>query len=244
MRKLIYTPVLLLVCIASKLYAQREFEINIVENASAITILDIKGDIEVKRSEEQVIKVAIALYKDSKFYGKADIPKSIEVVENGPMVKLKGISDDSNRKYQLTIPMGWPLKFNLKNNLDELTIIGNKTPLEVKSKGCDISLIDNSGPISISTTHGDVFVSWDNAMLKSDSYITTVSGEIEMEVDEQSSFGFEIRPYQGSIENTLNMKLSYMHNLKIPKAFEGNYNNGSAKIFLETTVGDIILKEK
>ncbi len=233
--------ILLLVMMPSSLDGQTQFEFS--GKKKVLKVIDFVGDITVQRGDHPYIEVSITLYEDSKYFGN-DFPKSFEYTEKENEIILQGISDDSNREYLITIPFQWNLKFDLEHNHDALTIHQNQKHIEVETQGCDINLIGNSGPISLSTTNGDVFISWKNATPLSDCYITTVSGDIEMEVDQQSSFDFLIRPYQGSVENTIDLKLSDQDKLKRTKAFIGTYNHGGSIINIETTVGDIKLKEK
>lgn len=86
------------------------------------------------------------------------------------------------------------------------------------------------------TVSGDIYI--DTSMLNDDYMITTVSGDVDLNLSKISDFNFRFNSLSGEIETERNLNFDRIHNDTV----EGSSGNGGSLINIKTTSGDLIIQ--
>ncbi|UII21110.1 DUF4097 family beta strand repeat-containing protein [Fulvivirga ligni] len=158
------------------------------------------------------------------------------------------VARNSDVGYIVKVPNGVRIKYvNSSIHGDDFTGMNIQGELEVSTHGGSIKLKNISGPVTLSSVHGDIEVVMADKMNQSmPSAITSVHGDVDLAVPAGSNAAFEIATTWGEVYSDLDLKVDQPDGMKVygAKKISGKLGNGGSKIALSSTHGNVYLRSK
>ncbi|MDZ7836677.1 MAG: DUF4097 family beta strand repeat-containing protein [Actinomycetota bacterium] len=122
----------------------------------------------------------------------------------------------------------------LKSTSGDIMLTGYTGNIEARSISGDVILKDGRANenINVETTSGKVDIYQDHA---SSMDLSSISGEINIQMDRQAEFYLSIGTISGDIENRFPVSVTSASD----RDLEGTVGNGDARVLIKTTSGDI-----
>ncbi|UII29175.1 DUF4097 family beta strand repeat-containing protein [Fulvivirga maritima] len=158
------------------------------------------------------------------------------------------ILKNSNVGYKVKVPNGVNVKFSNSSMFGKDFIATDFTgELEVKSSGGKVALNNVSGPIIISTVHGDVEVVFADDMNKElPSSINSAHGDVDVSFSKSANVDLQVVVNWGEVYSGVDVKVDDLGKLNTAgeKKIIGKLGNGGVALSLSSVHGNVYLREK
>lgn len=158
------------------------------------------------------------------------------------------VSRNSDAKYRVKVPKGVKVRYiNSSIHGDDFSAKNIAGELEVQTLGGDIRLVDVTGPVSVSSVHGDIDVIFTNITQDLPSSIATVHGDVDVTLPSSANANLNISTAWGEVYSDMDIKVeSSQDGMKTygAKKINGKLGNGGVNISLSSTHGNVYLRGK
>jgi hypothetical protein len=197
---------------------------NISGRTPELSILKINGELTI-----EIIYPAIV------GFGIFDISDlSLEVAIPEEIAALTKISTTSAKIDIENIKVAELFAESVSGAINLNNIKANNIEIENTSGKCLID--DSNGRINIDTVSGEAVINL--KQLDDEIKVSSISGDVRLNIPEDSSFDFDLSSISGKIENNLISKISYADRQEI----KGTVGNGDFNININTISGRIVLE--
>ena len=197
---------------------------------------------------------------------------TLMIKQDGNQVKLLGTS--LKRTWKATFTIEVPAAMDLSVNYEEWRASGLKITevdgdIEVRSTAANVLLEDVSGPISVSSTSGDIEVKMGTIDRSAPSILSSFSGDIDLALPESAKVSLQLKGSMGELYTDLDVKFRKVEKAafnqqeeKLPKATKtssvtgytytgqpnksmtADLNGGGSKLEIHTTSGNVYLRKR
>lgn len=168
--------------------------------------------------------------------------------KTGNEVTLKQVSNKSSADYVIKVPKGVSISYehsSVFGNTVEFENLENE--VEVSTNHSGVKFRDLTGPVSISTVHGEIEGSFSSLSQKNPSTIVSSHGLIDVSLPASSKANLQLSSNWGEIFSDMDIAIdkskgemkSYASN-----KVEGTINGGGVIMKIECTHGNIYLRKK
>ena len=167
----------------------------------------------------------------------------MEMIKEGDVMKLvkaRGSSD----KFDIQVPAGLNLKITESSWQGGDFEVSNITgEIEINSKNADIKLEKVSGPITASTTSGDIEVVFTNLNQSKPTFISNISGFIDVTLPESSKANLMLSTMSGEIFSNHDLKSDKNDMTSYSSKIRKEMNGGGVELRLKAISGEIYLRK-
>ena len=218
-----------------------------VDNGASFSIDNINGQIEVKPTTGDAIKVVAEITADTL----SDLER-VEVIaeQSGNKVKVKSEYEDSsyrNQKGSASVQYTVYLpEFVNDTDIDlvngSLDIVGVSGKLEAELVNGSIKAENVTGDSQLKSVNGSIKVSFDSLEQVDEIDVDTVNGSIRLYLPANASLDVDAETMHGSIKNDFGIAVD--KNFFAGKNMQGSVAGGDIKVSLESVNGSIKLLAK
>lgn len=157
------------------------------------------------------------------------------------------VARNADAKYKVKVPKGVKIRYSNSSIHGEDFYAKNiSEEMEVQTHGGDIKLIDVTGPISVSSVHGDIDVVFSTVTQQLPSSIATVHGDLDVTIPSSTNADATISTSWGEVYSDLDIKVENPEGMKVygSKKINGKLGSGGVKLALSSTHGNVFLRGK
>ena len=149
--------------------------------------------------------------------------------------------------YRISLPANIKLKINYGGfRSNDIFVRGMSNEIEIKSQVGDLVLKDVSGPIIASTLSSDIQVVFTTLNQSSPTSITSISGDIDITLPEDSRGDFSMSSVSGEIYTNLDFEISRKDGPRWYGAgivSNSKLNGGGVEFTIKSVSGDIYIRK-
>ncbi|WP_083867557.1 DUF4097 family beta strand repeat-containing protein [Fulvivirga imtechensis] len=157
------------------------------------------------------------------------------------------VARNADAKYVVKVPKGVKVRYiNSSIHGDDFKAQNITEEMEVQTQGGDIRLVDVTGPVSVSSVHGNIDVIFSSVTQKLPSSIATVHGDVDVTIPASTNADLAISTAWGEVYSDLDIKVDNPEGMKVfgAKKINGKLGAGGTKLTLSATHGNVFLRKK
>lgn len=169
----------------------------------------------------------------------------MEMTKEGTKMTLKKARSGSGR-YVIKVPSGINLKLTETDwTGDHIEAHKMKGEIEVSSKNSDIILKEISGPVTASTTSGDIEVVFADINQSKPTFLSSISGHVDVTIGDNQKANLVLSSISGEVYTNHELKTETKDNLKIisRSKIQSVINGGGVEVRLKSISGDLYLRK-
>ena len=213
------------------------------EASAGNSVLIINRDGNKEKSERAK---GLRLINGSGLEDNTGIGLSVEKTSSGATINQ--ISRNGEGEYVIQVPKGITIVFeNGSVHSDKVSFTNISSEIEVTTTHCDVRFENVTGPMTISTVHGDIDGAFGTVNQSNPISIISAHGDIDLGVQSATKANFTISTSWGEIYSDLNIEIEKnASNMKrySQNKVNGKLNGGGVSMNISSTHGDIYLRKK
>ncbi|TRX56195.1 DUF4097 domain-containing protein [Fulvivirga sp. M361] len=157
------------------------------------------------------------------------------------------VSRNTDTRYKVKVPKGVKVKYvNSSIHGKSFKAFNIPTEIEAKSHGGDIYLSGITGPLTVSSVHGNIDVIFNSLTNKLPSSVASVHGEVDITVPAATNADLSIHTNWGDVYSDLEIKVDNPEQMKAysAKKIRGKLGSGGAALEVSSTHGNVYLRKK
>ena len=200
----------------------------------------VREQVEKKRDKRKGLKAIYASGEDNTGFG-------MQMDRDGEVLRIKDLKPITQRRnFTIKLPKGINLEVNT-STLGSLEVNGFTDELEVTSNVGNVKLVDVTGPITASTSTGNIDVVFKGVNQNAPISLNTATGDIDVTLPNSTKANVEMRSTMGTVYSNFDLtkpREDGLRNVSGHRKIQGALNNGGVKILLSSSTGDIYLRKK
>lgn len=164
------------------------------------------------------------------------------------VVKVYQLSKNSDVRYVVMVPKKVKLRYvSNSNQSDDFIAEKIKGELEIKTMHNDVRLMEVSGPLSVSSVHGDVDVVFAQVAEGMPSSITTAHGDLDVSIPPAAKMSVKVKSSHGEVYSNLDLKMETTKDgLQQYGGGQvvGTFNGGGTDLNIKSSHGDVYLRKR
>ena len=171
----------------------------------------------------------------------------LAVTEEGDMLIVQQVSRNQDAQYVIKVPKGVMVRYtNSSIHGDDFRASDIANEMEVQTNGGDIKLINVTGPVSLSSVHGDIEVIFEKLAEKLPSSIASVHGDVDVSLAASTNANMKIKTTWGEVYTDMDIKVNQTSDMKVygAKSINGTLNAGGVNLAVSSTHGSVYLRKK
>lgn len=171
----------------------------------------------------------------------------LSVKKEGSTVEVLQVVRSNDAKYSVKVPKGVMVKYsNSSIHGDDFVAKNISNEMEVKTHGGDIKLMGVTGPVTASSVHGDIEVSFSDLNQKLPSSIASVHGAVDVAFPASAKSDLSIATNWGEVYSDLDITVETKDGMKVygAKKIDGKLNGGGVGVSISSTHGNVYLRKK
>ena len=228
-----------------------------IQNLSSDLVIEGNntGEIKIEADDYEGAPEKAAGLRPLSALGPDNTGIGLNINQAGNTVTISGMHRNrDNTDYRITIPANIKLKINYGSfQSDDILIRGMSNEVEVKSQVGDLMFENVTGPIIASTLSSDIRVEFTTLNQASPTSITSISGDIDITLPENSKGNFRLSSTSGEIYTDLDFDAVDTNGSKGPwrgkREFWGGtsastmLNGGGVEFTVRSVSGDIFMRK-
>ncbi|MEL7001713.1 MAG: DUF4097 family beta strand repeat-containing protein [Bacteroidota bacterium] len=166
--------------------------------------------------------------------------------ENGVKVVYQ-VARNNDASYTVRVPNNVKVRYNNSSiHGEDFKAVNIKGEMEIKTHGGSIHLENVTGPMSVSTVHGDIDVIFSTVPQELPSSIVTTHGDLDVSIPKSAKANLNISTTWGEVYSDLDIKVDNPTRMKVygAKKINGSINGGGVSMALSSTHGNVYLRGK
>ena len=223
-----------------------------LEIENLFTDIDIQGstgnEIKVQADDYEGAPEKAAGLRALSAMGPDNTGIGLNINQSGNTVTISGTHRNHNSTdYHFTVPANIKLRINFGSfHSDDIHVRGMSNEVDIKSQVGDLKLEDVTGPIIASTLSADINVVFSSLKQSSPTSISSVSGDIDLTLPENSKGNFRLNTVSGEVYTDFDFELM---NKKPGNSFwpgtaaTAALNGGGVEFSVKSVSGDIFIRK-
>lgn len=221
-----------------------------LEIENLFTDLEIEGstgsEIRIQADDYQGVPEKAAGLRSLSAMGPDNSGIGLNVSQSGNTVTVSG-THRNNTDYRFMVPANMKLRINYGSfRSDDILVHGMSNEVEIKSQIGDLKFVDVTGPIIATTLSADINVEFSSLNQASPSSITSVSGDIDITLPENSKGDFRLNTVSGDVYTDFDFEM--VNKNRGNKFWPGTnatarLNGGGVEFSVKSVSGDIFIRK-
>ncbi|MCB0669061.1 MAG: DUF4097 family beta strand repeat protein [Saprospiraceae bacterium] len=160
---------------------------------------------------------------------------------------IKAVSLRSDNRYVIKVPKAVHVYYEHSTHEgDELEIRNVASEVEVSARFNSVILKNASGPLAISTVHGDIDADFDAIDQSNSISLTSMHGHVDVTIPAQAKANFHLSSDWGEMYTDLDLTFETEEGMKTlsTKKIDAKYNGGGVDFTIKSNHSDIYLRKK
>lgn len=223
-----------------------------------VKIQNLYTDLDIKGTKSDKIKVSAENYaglpkeaaglRPLSAIGPDNTGIGMYINQTGNTVIISGTHRGSHRTdYHITLPANIRLRINYGNfRSDNILIRGMHNEVDIKSQVGDIKLEDVTGPIIANTLSADINVVFSSLNQLSPSSISSVSGDIDITLPDNSKGDFSLNTVSGEVYTDFDFEMmnkTPRHQYMPGTSATARIHGGGVEFSVKSVSGDIFIRK-
>lgn len=160
---------------------------------------------------------------------------------------IKAVSLRSDNRYVVKVPKSVSVYYEHSSHEgDELEIRNIASEVEVSARFNSVRLKNASGPLAISTVHGEIDADFDAIDQSNSISLVSMHGHVDVTVPAQAKANFHLSSDWGEMYTDLDLSFESEGGMKTlsTKKIDAKYNGGGVDFTIKSNHSDIYLRKK
>lgn len=169
------------------------------------------------------------------------------VKDEGGVTTVYQVARNNDAKYIIKVPKGVKVRYkNSSIHGEDFYAKNVEGEMEIKTHGGSIRLESVTGPLSVSSVHGDIDVIFTSVTKELPSSIVTTHGDLDVTMPKGTKANLRISTSWGEVYSDLDIKVDSPEGLRPygSKKINGDINGGGVSLSLSSTHGNVYLRGK
>lgn len=224
-----------------------------VEIRNLYTDLNIEGGtgdaIRIQADNYQGVPEKAAGLRPLSAIGPDNTGLGMYINQSGNTVLISGTHHSHHRTdYHITVPANIKLRINFGTlRTNDILVRGMHNEVDIKSQVGDVKLEDVTGPIIANTLSADINVVFSALNQSSPSSISSVSGDIDITLPDNSKGDFRVNTVSGEVYTDFNFNTVNKpprHQYWPGTSATARVNGGGVEFAVKSVSGDIFIRKK
>ena len=168
----------------------------------------------------------------------------LSVIESNGELRVLQISRNSDTKYKIKVPTNTAVSYTHSTHFgDDIYLKDLGGELEISTTFNDLKLDDVTGPMTISSVHGDVEVGFSTVSQSNPISIASVHGLVDVSISEGTKANLKLSSGWGEIYTNLDIAFDQAEKKSNSKIL-GKINGGGIDMSLSSSHGNVYLRKK
>lgn len=179
--------------------------------------------------------------------GNDNTGEGFEIIKDGNTLIVKDLLSFMKRSgLSILIPNGIDVSLDC-GNLGGAKVTGVTSEIEIKTNVGHIDLMNISGPVTASTSTGNITVNFTMVNQSSPISLTTATGDVDVSFSSNTKANLELKSTMGTVYTDFDFKVEPSKGLNPignPRKISAILNNGGVQISLNSATGNVYLRKK